>query len=154
MTMSMILFLLLVSVVIWAGIALFSPMSREKLDIPDHMEIGPGGGIRVNTAKLIQSPEFKRQLDGFKRLYMRETIIALWQGKRPPNEVGGYGILTKKKLIIEWNDEWQAEMDKLEEYHDISYNILFDIPEEHPPASILLTADEIAEQYGSKEEKS
>ena len=108
----------------------------------------------VNVRRLIESDKFKRQIDGFQRIYRRETILALWQGKRPPNQVGGYGILTKKKLIVEWNDSWQAEMDELEEYYDISYNILFGIPDEHPESGIVYTADEIVKQYGREKESS
>ena len=117
-----------------------------------HYTVGRHGKLIVDPEKLIRSPEFQKQLNGFHSLYMQETILALWQGKRPPNSVGGYGVLTKKKLIIEWNDEWQAVMDNLEESFDINYNILFDITDEHPPVTILLTADEIAEQYGSEKE--
>ena len=79
------------------------------------------------VSDFLDHPNVRRQLDGFQRLFMRETIMALWNGTQPPHSVGGYGTLTKKKLIIEWNDDWQAEMDKLSEYHDISYELLFDI---------------------------
>jgi len=98
------------------------------------------------------SPHVQRQLDGVHRLFMQQTLIALHEGKRPPHSVGGYGTLTKKKLIVEWNDDWQKELDKMSEYYDVTYNSFFGIPEEHPPVGILLTADEIVEQYGSKEE--
>jgi hypothetical protein len=108
----------------------------------------------VNVQRLIESDNFQRQLEGFRGMFKRQTILALWQGKRPPNQVGGYGILTKKKLIVEWNDDWQKEMDELEEYYEISYNILFGIPDEHPNAGIVYTADEIAERYGREEENS
>ena len=87
-------------------------------------------------------------------MFMQQTILALWQGKIPPHSVGGYGTLTKKKLIVEWNDVWQTEMDTLSESFDITYNILFDIPDEHPDAGIVYTADEIAEQYGREKENS
>ena len=119
-------------------------------------EINEHGGItRTGTiGEFVDHPNVQRQLKGFNRMFMQQTILALWQGKRPPNQVGGYGILTKKKLIVEWNDSWQAEMDELEEYYDISYNILFGIPDEHPESGIVYTADEIVKQYGREKESS
>jgi len=119
-----------------------------------HYTVGPNGNLIVDPAKLIRSPEFQKQLSVFHSLFMQQTILALWQGKIPPHSVGGYGTLTKKKLIVEWNDEWQAVMDDLSESFDITYNILFDIPDEHPDAGIVYTSDEIAEQYGREEENS
>jgi hypothetical protein len=126
----------------------------RKMMNADHLIFHKNGAISVDVEKMLRHPKVQDDLKAFSRLYMRETIMALWQGKRPPHSVGKYGTLTKKKLIIEWNDEWQEEMDKLSEYYDISYDILFDIPKEHPPVTILLTADEILEQYGREKEES
>ena len=97
-----------------------------------HYEVNSGGGITYTgtVGEFLDHPNVRKQLDGFQRLYMTQTIMALWQGERPPHSVDGYGTLTKKKLIVEWNDDWQAAMDKLSEYHDISYDILFDIQPE------------------------
>lgn len=124
------------------------PKSKPRPGKYDHMNRDGS----VNVAKLIGSDNFQRQLEGFRRIYMRETILALWQGKRPPNQVGGYGVLTKKKLIVEWNDDWQKEMDELEDYYEISYNILFGIPDEHPEAGTVYTSNEIASKYGREKE--
>lgn len=121
-----------------------------------HITVRPDGGWSVDVNELLKSPKVQDDLRAMDRLYKRETIMALAQGKCPPNQVGGYGVLTKKKLIIEWNDEWQKAMDRLSEYHAITYEILFDLPikEFHPPAGIVLTADEIVETYGRTEKSS
>jgi len=94
-------------------------------------------------------PEVKKQPNAFHSLYMQQTLSALYNGEEPPNSVGGYGILTKKKLMSVWNEDWQVELDKMNEYYDVTYNSFFGVLEEHPSAGILLTADEIAGQYGS-----
>ena len=119
-------------------------------------EINERGGItRTGTiGEFLDHPNVQRHLRGMEHMFMQQTILALWQGKIPPHSVGGYGTLTKKKLIVEWNDEWQAEMDTLSESFDITYNILFGIPDEHPDAGIVYTADEIADQYGREKENS
>ena len=109
------------------------------------------GGIHVDVNKLVRSPEFQRQLKGFDSLFKRQTILALHNGEKPPHLVG-VGTYTKKSLIIDWTDDWQQELDELNKSIDITYNSLFDIPEEHPPSGVLYTANEIAEQYGSKKE--
>lgn len=121
-----------------------------------HITVNSDGSWSVDVNELLKSPTVQDDLYIMGRMYMRQTIMALAQGKSPPNQVGGYGILTKKKLIIEWNDEWQREMDSLSEYHDITYEILFGLPikEFHPPAGIVLTADEIVEAYGREKESS
>ena len=97
-------------------------------------------------------PEVKKQLNAFHGLYMQQTLSALYKGEEPPNSVGGYGVLTKKKLKSVWNDDWQAELDKMSTYYDVTYNSFFGIADDHPPVTILLTADEIVEQYGSEKE--
>ena len=61
----------------------------------------PEKRVRVGSREFLNHPNVRRQLDGFQRMFMSQTIMALWQGERPPNQVGGYGVLTKKKLIIE-----------------------------------------------------
>lgn len=107
--------------------------------------------------EFLNRPNVKRQLDGFHRMYMQQTLMALYNGKEPPNSAGGYGILTKKKLMSIWDKDWQTELDTMNEYYDVTYNSFFNIPtngDAHPPAGILLTANEITETYGSKEEKS
>ena len=120
----------------------------RKMREADHLIYHRNGSVSVDLEKMLRHPKVQRQLDGFQRLFMRETIVALWQGRQPPHSVGGYGTLTKKKLIVEWNDDWQAEMDKLSESHDISYNILFGIKEEPK-----FTAEEIAAQYVEEKDK-
>ena len=119
-----------------------------------HITVSSDGSWSVDVKELLKSPTVQDDLYIMGRLYKRQTIMALWEGKRPPNQVGGYGVLTKKKLIIEWNDEWQKEMDSLSEYHDIDYDIFFDIPKDFPPVGIILTADEIVEAYGREEKNS
>lgn len=119
-----------------------------------YYEVDERGSFR-NTEKMgdfLNHPNVKRQIDAMHRLYMQQTLMALYKGKRPPHSAGGYGTLTKKKLIIEWNDDWQAELDKMSEYYDVTYNSFFDIPEEHPPVGIILTAEEILAEYGSEKE--
>jgi len=118
-----------------------------------HWAVNDRGNL-VHTESIFSNPKVREDMQAMHRMFMCETIIALWEGRRPPHSVGGYGTLTKKKLIIEWNDEWQEEMDKLSEYHDISYNLLFGIPEDHPPIGIILTAEEILAAYGSEEKES
>lgn len=153
MGMTILLFTTLFLIVIGVIAYLDAGDDIDNEDL-DHITYHRNGSISVDPVKLLRKPEVQDQLKAMHGLYMRQTILALWQGERPPHSVGGYGTLTKKKLIIEWNDDWQAEMDELEESYDISYNILFDIPDEHPPVTILLSADEIAEQYGREKEKS
>lgn len=131
------------------AVAKFLDPSKSKKKLKSGMYLNRNGGRSVFVDDLLNSPNFKQQLDGFQRIYMRETIMALWEGTSPPNQLGGYGVLTKKKLIIEWNDDWQAEMDELEESYDINYNLFFNIQEEHPEVTIFLTADEIVRSYGS-----
>ena len=126
------------------------PKSKPRPGKYDHMNRDGS----VNIARLIGSDKFQQQIKGFEGMFMRQTILALWQGKQPPHSVGGYGTLTKKKLIIEWNDEWQAEMDTLSESFDITYNILFGIPDEHPEAGIVYTSNEIVNKYGREKENS
>lgn len=116
--------------------------------------IDSNGRMRTNIDVLFSDPDVQEQIHGFQQMFMRQTILALWQGKQPPHSVGGYGTLTKKKLIIEWNDAWQAEMDRLSDSYDLNYNILFGIPEEHPESGVVYTADEIVNQYGREEKNS
>lgn len=105
-------------------------------------------------SEFLNHPNVQKDLKAMNRLFMQTTLMALYEGKRPPHSVGKYGTLTKKKLIIEWNDDWQAELDKMSEYYDVTYNSFFGIPEDHPPVQVLLTADEILAEYGREKEKS
>jgi hypothetical protein len=138
-------------------------------------------GYLENTetiGEFLDHPNVKRQLDGFQRMYMQQTLKALYDGEEPPNSVGGYGVLTKKKLKSVWDENWQAELDKMNEYYDVTYDSFFGVKQkpiydvtttslledyffagqdesrskDYPPARILLTASEIAEQYGSEKE--
>lgn len=118
--------------------------------ICEHYRVTDGGALEVDVRKLLSDPMVQKQLDAFQLLYMQETLGALYEGKEPPNSVGGYGILTKKKLITIWDDKWQAVLEEMNEHIDITYNSFFDIPEEHPPVTDFLTAEKIAEQYGKK----
>ncbi len=113
--------------------------------------VDSGGGLHVDVNDLLRSPEVQRQLKGLNSMFKQQTIMALRLGTEPPHMVGR-GTYTKKSLLRDWDDEWQAVLEGMNEHIDITYNSFFDIPEEHPPVGILLTANEIAEQYGSKEE--
>lgn len=167
MTITTLLMLLLPG--IYIGWTLFKPMSSKKLKKAKrklqpgdrlrnkrgvHYTVDSRGALR-NTetiGEFVNHPKVKRQIDAFHRMYMQQTLMALHEGNEPPNSVGGYGILTKKKLMSVWDDEWQAELDKMNEYYDVTYDSFFNIQEEHPPAGIILTAEEILAEYGSEKE--
>ena len=101
----------------------------------------------VNVGRLMETDEFKRQIEAAGRLYKRQVIMALYEGGRPPHQVGDLLPMNLWRLEKEWNDEWQEELDRLSEYTDINYNKLFGIEEEPE----LLTAEEIASQYVEEE---
>jgi len=105
------------------------------------------GGIHVDVDELLKSPEVQRQLQGVDRLFKQTTIMALRTGSEPPHMVGK-GIYTKKSLLRDWDDDWQAALEEMNEFIEITYNSFFDISEEHPPTTDFLTADEIVKQYG------
>ena len=47
------------------------------------------------VSDFLDHPNVRRQLDGFQRLFMRETIMALWNGTQPPHSVGGVSVLAR-----------------------------------------------------------
>lgn len=180
--MTFIIILIVVGII---GILLFFKpipnLNPRKLKLGDklinskgkHYTVDEHGALR-NTetiGEFLNHPKVKKQLDAFDRLYMQQTLMALYDGIEPPNQVGGYGILTKKKLMSVWNDKWQAELDKMNEYYDVTYDSFFNVPTngnapsitaitasstakvtEYSPVSIILTSEEILAEYGSKKE--
>lgn len=112
--MTSIFFIVLLILLFFIGIAIIDGVMAKRR-------------VEKRKPKFVNTPAFKAELDAAKQQYMKQTILALWNGSRPPRQVGEYIRMTKKKLITEWNDEWQAEMDKLAEYYDINYDILFGI---------------------------
>ena len=119
--------------------------SKPRLGTPEHRE---------KMRDFLDRPTVRRQINGMRRLYKTQVIQALWEGRRPPHQVGDLMPMTKHRLQIEWNDEWQEVLDELGHYIDIDYNKLFDIPEEYPEAGIILTAEEIAASYVGEEKES
>lgn len=106
------------------------------------------GGISIdNMSEFLRTPEVQEQLKGADRMFKKQTIMALRTGSEPPHMVG-VGTHTKKSLLQDWDDDWQAVLEEMNNYIDITYNSFFDIPEEHPPVTKFFTADEIVRQYG------
>jgi len=162
--MTTIIFAFLLLLLASLGLLLFRESKTTKKRVPgtrytnrkgDNWIINERHGLeRTGSLKdFLDHPNVRKDLKAMGRLFMQQTLMALYEGKRPPHSVGKYGTLTKKKLMIEWNDEWQAELDKMSEYYDVTYNSFFGIPEDHPPVQVLLTAEEILAEYGREKEK-
>ena len=120
-----------------------------------HYEVTERGGLR-NTetiGEFLDHPNVRKQLKAMDGIFKQQTIMALRMGTQPPHLVG-VGTYTKKSLLRDWDDEWQSVLEDMNEHIDITYNSFFDIPEEHPDAGIVYTADEIVNKYGREEENS
>lgn len=169
MDMNFIIASLLVIFLLWVVVAGIRIMFREmtgnqpkqkykKLEPGMILSNRRGSMIRVNDrgylersgtlAEFLDNPKVQSDLRKMERLYKVQVIEALWNGDRPPHKVGELMEMTKHRLQIEWNDEWQAVLDELSHYMDISYNKLFDIEE---PEVVELTAEEIAAEYVEEE---
>ncbi|MEE8233916.1 MAG: hypothetical protein V3R41_04470 [Gammaproteobacteria bacterium] len=112
-----------------------------------HYTVHSDGSMSVDIDKFLNLPEVRRQLEGMNNLFRQQTIMALRLGTEPPHMVGKE-TYTKKSLLQDWDDDWQAALEECNKHVDITYNSFFDIPEEHPPVTEFLTADEIVRQYG------
>jgi len=114
----------------------------------DHLIFHKNGAIEVDIDKFMRHPKVQSDLRNAAKLYKAMVIKALHLGERPPHQAGDMLPMNKQRLLIEWNDEWQEQLDRL----GLSYNDFFDIKEE-PEPTIELTAEEIAAQYVEEKDK-
>jgi len=112
-----------------------------------HITVHGDGSWTIDAGSLLKSSEVRQQLKDIDGLFKQQTISALNLGTEPPHMVG-MGTYTKKRLLQDWDDDWQAALEEMNNFIDITYNSFFDIPEEHQPVTDFFTADEIVRQYG------
>jgi len=136
------------------------PLSeREKLvrsmRKADHLIYHRNGSVSVDVEKMFRHPKVQKDLRNVGKLYKFMVIQALRNGERPPHQYGDMLPMNKDRLLIEWNDKWQAALDEV----GISYAEFFDIPEDDEPLYTKehddsTTYNNWIHVYGGKEERS
>ena len=109
----------------------------------DHLIYHKNGSISTDINTLLRNPKVQDDIRAAGRLYKMMVLKALYTGERPPKQYGDFLPMNKERLLVEWDDDWQAVMDDT----GLDYNTFFGIKEE-------LTAEEIAASYVEKERTS